>query len=86
MRFSFATTVFGLVTLTQAVDHAVVVGGPGGIIAYNPPSVVRILSYSPTSSNNAFPVCSNRRHCYLYLPAKKSHHHSVQLRQPLYTP
>ncbi|KAF8590466.1 hypothetical protein K439DRAFT_1381845 [Ramaria rubella] len=38
MLFSLASTVFGLVALTQAVDHAVVVGGPD-ILAYNPPSV-----------------------------------------------
>ncbi|KAF8515863.1 hypothetical protein JB92DRAFT_3088349 [Gautieria morchelliformis] len=39
MLFSLASTVLGLVALTHAVDHAVVVGGPGGVIAYNPPSV-----------------------------------------------
>ncbi|KAF8520156.1 Cupredoxin [Hysterangium stoloniferum] len=36
----FATTFsLGLIALTHAVDHPVIVGGPGGVVAYNPPQV-----------------------------------------------
>jgi len=48
MLFSLASTVLGLVALTQAVDHAVTVGGPGGIIAYNPPSVTAAVGDTVT--------------------------------------
>jgi len=35
----FATFSLGLIALTHAVDHPVIVGGPGGVVAYNPSQV-----------------------------------------------
>ncbi|KIJ44198.1 hypothetical protein M422DRAFT_228215 [Sphaerobolus stellatus SS14] len=43
MLFSLASTVLSLVALTQAVDHAVIVGGPGGVVAFNPTSVNAVV-------------------------------------------
>ena len=63
MLFSITSTIIGLVALTQAADHAVVVGGPGGIIAFNPPSVVRRYSFHRSLfyfSYMGFVVCRSR--------------------------
>jgi len=39
MLLSLTSTLLAFAALTQAVDHAVIVGGPGGVVAYSPTSV-----------------------------------------------
>lgn len=79
MLFSLASTVLGLVVLTQAVDHAVIVGGPGGVVAYNPPSVVSLadLYCSTIAVLRGLEVCGSRRHRDIHVSAKEPYRHPV---------
>ena len=81
MLLSLISTILGLVALAQAVDHPVVVGGPGGVVAYNPPSVVRPQFHKRLSAFLTRIYITDRggrRHRHIHVPAKEPYRHRVE--------
>lgn len=74
---------FAAIPVARGADHPVIVGGTG-IIAYNPPFVVRAQIVSFTPCPHRMPLdCRPGGYSHLHLHAEESHCHAVHLCEPL---